>query len=146
VADHEPRPPSWGRVWLEARAAGRNPVAALVAAGLCAADEVAASETAVPSRRPPGDRPRRGLKCHEGLDPEHYAQVEAELAARASRSAAVVPAPAIVAEPSRAAGRVRVVAVGPGPRAGLPGDVGDRAGDGDRVSYDTRLPGPRAGH
>ena len=95
------RRPNWGTVWLEARAAGRNPVAALVAAGLCTAAEVAASETAGRSRPPPWERPRRRLKCHEGLDPEQYAQVEAELAARASPSAAPVPAPAIVAEPSR---------------------------------------------
>jgi hypothetical protein len=46
--------PNWRRVWLEARAAGRNPVAALVAAGLCAADKVAVSENASPSRPPPG--------------------------------------------------------------------------------------------
>ena len=96
--------PNWGRVWLEARAAGRNPVAALVSAGLCTAAEVAASETAGRSRPPPGERPRRRLKCHEGLDPEHSAQVESELAVRASRS----PAPAMAYVLRRAAARGKV--------------------------------------
>ena len=93
----EPRPPNWRTVWLEARAAGRNPVASLVAAGLCTADEVAASETAGRSRPPPAEPPRRWQKCYEGLDPEPSAPVEAELVARASPS----PAPAMVAEPCR---------------------------------------------
>ena len=105
------RDPNWGRVWLEARAAGGNPVAALIAAGLCTAAEVAASKTAGPSRPPLGELPRRRLRCHEGLDRERLAQAEAELVARASPSAAPVPVPAIVAVP----GAVRVV-VGPGPR------------------------------
>ena len=69
------REPNWGTVWLEARAAGRNPVAALVAAGRCTAAEVALSETAGPSRPPPGELLPRRLKCHEGLDPEQSAPV-----------------------------------------------------------------------
>jgi hypothetical protein len=101
MAAADPRAPSWSSVWLEARAAFRDPVAALVAAGVCTAAEVAASETAGRSRPPPGEPPRRRLKCHEGLEPEHSAQVEVELAARASPSPAPVPVPAIVAEPCR---------------------------------------------
>ena len=97
MAAAEPRAPSWSSVWLEARAAVRDPVAALVAAGLCTAAKVAPSETAGRSRPPPAERPRRRLKCHEGLDPEPSAPVEAELAARGSPS----PAPAIVAVPCR---------------------------------------------
>ena len=93
----ESRPPHWGTVWLEARAAGGNPQSALVAAGLCTAAEVAASEPAGRSRPPPAERPRRRLKSHEGLDPEHYAPVEAELSARSSPS----PGPTIVAVPAR---------------------------------------------
>jgi hypothetical protein len=89
----ERRPPNWGRVWLEARAAGRNPVAALVAAGLCTGAEGAASEPAGPSRPSPRELPRRRLKCHEGLDPEHLAQVEAELTARAAGPKGHSPAP-----------------------------------------------------
>jgi hypothetical protein len=97
----EPRAPSGSSVWLEARAADRDPVAALVAAGLCTAAEVAPSETAGRSRPPPGERPRRQLKCHEGLAPEPSVLVEAELAARGSPSTALLPAPAIVAVPAR---------------------------------------------
>ena len=99
------RRPNWGTVWLEARAAGRHPVAALIAVGLCTAAEVAASKTAGPSRPAPGELPRRRLKCHEGLDPEHYARVEAELAAGASPS----PAPATVYVLKRAAKRGKAV-------------------------------------
>jgi hypothetical protein len=101
MASDEPRRPSWSSVWLQARAAGRNPVAALIAVGLADAGAIAATEPCVPSRPPPGDRPRRRLKSHEGLDPEHLAQVEAELAARASPPPAPVPAPALVAMPCR---------------------------------------------
>jgi hypothetical protein len=100
----ESRPPNWGRVWLEARAAGRNPLSALVAAGLAEAAAVTPPEPRGPSRPPPGDPPRRRLKCHEGLDPERLAQVEAELAARASPPPAPVPAPVRlrrIAEPIR---------------------------------------------
>jgi len=46
------RPPHWGRVWLEARAAGRNPVAALVAAGLVDGSEVGPSGAAPPPLPP----------------------------------------------------------------------------------------------
>jgi hypothetical protein len=88
------RPPSWSSVWLPARAAGRHPVAALVAAGLCTAAEVAPSETAAPSRPPPRDPPPRRLKSHEGLAPEVLARVQAELAARAAPSPSPPPDPA----------------------------------------------------
>jgi hypothetical protein len=134
-------PPHWGTVWLSARAAGGNPQAAQVGAGQCTAAEVAASEPAGRSRPPPGEPPRRRLQCHEGLAPEHNAPVESELSARASPS----PAPSRPRRSSPCRAAVHVVAVGPGPRDGPPGDVGDRAGDGTLCRTIQCSPGPELG-
>lgn len=44
------RPPPWWKVWIQARAAHTDPVAALVAAGIVDAEELARKDPAI--RRP----------------------------------------------------------------------------------------------
>ena len=71
------RPPSWSSVWLEARRRGRDPVAALVDAGLFDAAEVKASsplESARPSRQ-------RVLPGFSDRDRAEMVRLEAELGA-----------------------------------------------------------------